>query len=84
MIFAAIGHAMGDKRLHPETLNSIPTHEGAILAGHRVIFEHVSAEALGRRRKGQYQITVEGPAFAGRWCFLSGKLERLSRRAAAI
>jgi hypothetical protein len=80
-IFAAIGKAMGDKRLHPDTLKSISRASGSILSGHQVIVEHVPGKDIGRR-KGRYQITVEGPAFGGRWHFWSGKLEKLSRAAA--
>jgi hypothetical protein len=80
-IFTAIGEAMGDKRLHPETLNSVSSTFGSILSGHQVIIEHVPARDVGGR-KGRYRITVEGPAFGGRWQFWSGKLEKLSRAAA--
>lgn len=80
-MFAAIGRAMGDKRLRPETLRSIPSAFGSILPGHQVTVSHISGKALGRR-KGHYELLVEGPAFAGRWRFVSGKLERLSRFAA--
>jgi hypothetical protein len=82
VILAAIGQAMGGKRLHPETLRSVPSRFGGILSGHQVTIEHISAKELGRRRKGRYQITVEGPVFGGQWGFRSGELERLSRAAA--
>jgi hypothetical protein len=81
-IFASIGHAMGEKRLHPDTLKNLPSGFGSILPGHQVTVRHVPAIEFGRRRKGQYHITVEGPALAGGWRFYSGKLERLSRLAA--
>ena len=80
-ILAAIGRAMGDGRLYPETLKSIPSGFGSILSDHQVIIEHVSGKELDSR-KGQYRITVEGPAFAGQWGFRSGHLEKLSRAAA--
>jgi hypothetical protein len=80
-ILAAIGQAMGDKRLHPETLKAVPNGLGSILSGHQVIIEHFPGRVFGRR-KGRYQITVEGPAFAGKWGFRSGHLEKLSRAVA--
>jgi hypothetical protein len=80
-ILAAIGQAMGDKRLYPETLKSIPSAFGSILSGHQVIIEHISGKELGHR-KGRYRITVEGPVFAGGWGFRSGDLEKLARAAA--
>jgi hypothetical protein len=80
-IFAAIGQAMGEKRLHPDTLTMIPSGVESVLPGHQVTVEHVSAKDLGRRKTGQYRIRVEGPALAGGWRFYPGKLERLSRLA---
>jgi hypothetical protein len=80
-ILVAIGQAMGDKRLYPKTLKSIPSAFGSILSGHQVIIEHISGKELGHR-KGRYRITVEGPVFAGGWGFRSGDLEKLARAAA--
>ena len=76
-MFSAIGRVMDEKRLRPETLVGIPTGFGSILPDHQVNIEHISGEHLGRR-KGHYVLTVEGPIFAGRWRFMSGKLEKLS------
>jgi hypothetical protein len=81
-IFAAIGRAMGEKRLTPETLLSVPSGFGSILDGHEVSVKHVSGKSLGRR-KGYYQIDVEGPRFAGQWKLSSGELEKLSALARA-
>jgi len=78
--FTVIGRAMGGKRLSPETLHSVPSTFGSVLPGHQVAISHVSGKELGRR-KGHYRLLVDGPAFAGRWKFSSGKLERLSRSA---
>jgi hypothetical protein len=80
-IFAAIGRALGERRLTPETLEAIPKEFGAILPAHLVAIFHVPARDLGRRRKGQYRVRVDGPIFGGGWHFSSGKLERLSRLA---
>jgi hypothetical protein len=70
-IFAAIGSAMGGRRLSPETLKSVqmPNDEFTI--------SHVSAKERGWKR-GQYRISMAG----GRWNFSSGRLEKLSRAAA--
>jgi hypothetical protein len=69
-IFAAIGMAMGDGRLTPDTLKSVrlPNDEFTIC--------HVSAEDAGRTR-GHYRISMAG----GQWTFRSGTLEKLSRGA---
>lgn len=80
-LFGAVGQAMSDGRLHPRTLEALPKGFGSILPSHDVQIFHVAAKELGRRRKGQYRVEVRGPAFAGRWHFSSGKLERLSRLA---
>jgi hypothetical protein len=80
-MFAAIGRAMDSKRLHPHALRSIPNAFGSILPDHQVTISHVSGMTLGRR-KGYYAIIVEGPAFGGRWTFLSGRLEKLAKAAA--
>src|SRR5580704_7383244 len=82
-ILAAIGQAMGDKRLHPDTLKSIPSGFGSILRDHQVIVEHLSMKEFGSR-KNRYRITVEGPVFGGQWGFRSGDLEKLSRAAAVM
>ena len=79
-IFLAIGRAMGDARLRPETLRSVPSEFGSILAEHKVEVTHVSGKTLNRR-KGFYLIDVDGPRFGGHWKFSSGQLERLSRSA---
>jgi hypothetical protein len=81
-LFAAVGRATGEGRLHPHTLEALPKEFGSILPGHQVEVSHISAQELGRRRKGRYRIIVHGPAFGGGWAFASGKLERLSRLAA--
>jgi hypothetical protein len=70
-IFAAVGVAMGDRRLTRDTLKSVrlPNDEFAIC--------HVSAEKAGRKR-GHYRISMAG----GQWTFRSGALGKLSRQAA--
>src|SRR5690348_9793728 len=76
-VFAAIGRAMGHKRLVPETLRLVPNAFGGILPDHLVGVIHVSGKLMGRR-KGHYLFEIEGPVFAGRWGpFPSGKLENL-------
>jgi hypothetical protein len=70
-VFAAIGAAMGGKRLTPETLQSVQLPDNRFSVG------HVSGNEIGRR-KGYYLITIKG----GQWKFTSGRLERLCRSAA--
>ena len=79
-ILTVIGRAMAESRLSPSILNSVPKEFGAILPSHKVTVRHVRGKELGRR-KGNYRIEVEGPRLAGRWVFVSGALERLSRSA---
>jgi len=69
-IFAAIGVALGERRLTPDTLRSVrlPNDEFTIC--------HVSAEEAGWKR-GHYRISMAG----GEWKFRSGTLEKLSRAA---
>jgi hypothetical protein len=69
-IFAAVGIAIGDRRLTPETLKSVhmPNDEFKIC--------HVSGKEAGWKR-GHYIISMTG----GQWKFSSGRLEKLSRAA---
>jgi hypothetical protein len=83
-VFAAIGRAMGHKRLVPETLPLVPSSFGSVLPGHLVRVIHVPGKLIGRR-KGHYLFEIEGPVFAGRWGpFPSGKLEKLAKLAADV
>ena len=67
-IFAAVGAAMGEKRLTPETLKSVHMlNDGFVIA-------HVSGKEAGWRR-GHYRISMTG----GEWKFSSGKMEKLAR-----
>jgi hypothetical protein len=79
-VFAVIGRAMGEKRLSPGTLETIPTAQGSILADHRVTIIHVSGKDAGHKR-GHYIVTITGSRIDGRWSFRSGELETLSRSA---
>jgi hypothetical protein len=69
-VFAAVGNAMGERRLTPETLKSVR------LADDQFSISHVPGTDIGSR-KGYYLISTDG----GRWKFLSGKLQRLARAA---
>jgi hypothetical protein len=79
-VFAAIGQAMGERRLSPEMLDTIPTTHGSILADHQVTVSHVSGKDAGHKR-GHYIVTIIGSRIDGRWSFRSGELEMLSRTA---
>lgn len=69
-IFAAVGVAIGERRLTPDTLRLVrlPNEEFTI--------QHISAGEAGRKR-GHYRISMAG----GAWNFRSGLLEKLSRAA---
>lgn len=79
-VLLVVGRAMCSGRLHPENLIALPVGLGAIVPDHIVTITHVRGSALGRR-KGRYQIEIEGPRCSGRWTFSSGQLERLARAA---
>jgi hypothetical protein len=70
-IFAAIGAAMGDRRLTPETLKSV------LMPNDEFTISHVSGREAGWK-SGYYKISMTG----GQWTFRSGRLEKLSRAAA--
>jgi len=70
-IFAAIGAAIGERRLTPETLKSVH------LLNDEFTISHVSRREAGWKR-GHYKISIAG----GQWRFQSGRLEKLSRAAA--
>jgi hypothetical protein len=70
-IFAAVGRAMDEKRLTPETLNLVQ------MPNDQFTISHVARNDFSRKT-GHCQISTYG----GRWTFRSGKLERLCRAAA--
>ena len=74
-VFDAIRDVMRSDRLYPDDLLKLSRQVGAILPNHSVVVEHVSGKELASR-KGRYVITIEGPAFAGKWSFTSGELEK--------
>ena len=81
-VFAALGQAMGGKRLTPKALLAFPNVHGSVLPDHDVVLRHTAGKE-NRKRKGFYTLEIDGPRFAGRWRFMSGELEVLSRSAAA-
>ncbi|MGZ2501752.1 hypothetical protein EHI47_11660 [Rhizobium leguminosarum] len=80
-ILVQIGKALGTKRLHPSILNELG-HGINVIPNHKATLRHVSGKVLGRR-KGYYEIWVEGPNISGRWKFTSGDLELISSQLAA-
>lgn len=70
-IFAAVGRAMGEKRLTPETLKLVRMPDD------QFTISHVARNDVSRKT-GYYQISTCG----GRWKFRSGHLEKLCRAAA--
>ncbi len=75
--FANLGRVLGHAQLNPEILERV-SRDG--LPNHKIIFEHKPGKELGAR-KGMYTLVISGPAFAGKWSFLSGLLEKLARAA---
>jgi hypothetical protein len=79
-VFAAIGAAMGEKRLHPDLLKHIPMRVGDIIPEHLVVVRHLSGAEAGHAGN-RYEISIEGQQYIGGWAFRSGELERLARAA---
>ncbi|RVG52477.1 hypothetical protein [Sinorhizobium meliloti] len=74
-VLIALGRELGGRRLHPSLLRGFESRTD-IIADHVSSIRHIRGEDLGRR-KGFYQITIEGPRFSGTWNFFSGELEDL-------
>lgn len=74
-VLIALGRELGGQRLHPSLLRGFESRTD-IIADHVSSIRHIRGEDLGRR-KGFYQITIEGPRFSGTWNFFSGELEDL-------
>ncbi|RVE84751.1 hypothetical protein [Sinorhizobium meliloti] len=74
-VLIALGRELGGRRLHPSLLRGFESRTD-IIADHVSSVRHIRGEDLGRR-KGFYQITIEGPRFSGTWNFFSGELEDL-------
>jgi hypothetical protein len=81
-VLTAVGQAMAGKRLSPDILRHLSEGSDSILPKHLVRLVHLSGKEVDRR-KGHYELHIEGPAYAGRWLFTSGQLEKLGRSAAA-
>ncbi|MBA9034941.1 hypothetical protein [Rhizobium leguminosarum] len=75
-ILVHIGKTLGTRRLHPTILNELGDGIN-VIPNHKATLTHVSGKVLGRR-KGYYEICVEGPNISGRWKFTSGDLELIS------
>jgi hypothetical protein len=69
---------MGERRLVPDMLVSIPGDRGSIVAGHRVTIEYLSGKRSGPR-SGQYIVTILGPQINACWKFRPIELEQLAR-----
>ena len=74
IVFAAVRRAMGAGRLHPASLNVIPSAFGAVLPDHTVEIVHRLKGEIGQTA-GFYQIIITGSRWAGgRWTLRSGEL----------
>ena len=69
---------MGDRRLVPAMLASIPDDRGRIVAGHRVALGYVTGKRPGPR-SGHYTVTILGPQINACWKFRPIELEQLAR-----
>jgi len=76
-ILQALGRAIEERQLYPETLAQIPQGYD-VWPNHFVSLYHRSGHDLGQR-KGKYVIEIVGPVYAGLWSFQSGQLEILAR-----
>ncbi|MCA1365963.1 hypothetical protein I6F15_00905 [Bradyrhizobium sp. BRP14] len=74
-VLIALGKELNGRRLHPTLIRAFESRSD-IIADHVSSIRHIPGEAHGRR-KGFYQITIEGPRFSGTWNFFSGELEDL-------
>jgi hypothetical protein len=83
-VFAALGRAIGEQQLRPESIARLPQGSGAIVEGHVVKITHRAGRELGEKR-GRYTIEIRGARWldGGEWTFLSGHLEGLARGAKA-
>ncbi|HLK25069.1 MAG TPA: hypothetical protein VKT30_10450 [Caulobacteraceae bacterium] len=77
-VFRAVGSSMGDRRLAPGMLDSIPADRGKLVAGHRVSIGYMNGKRPGPR-SGHYIVTIEGPHINACWRFRPIELERLAR-----
>lgn len=80
-VFAVIGRSMGDKRLLPDVLATLPDTCGAVVAAHRATVVYVAGKRAGPR-SGHYIVTIVGPRINACWKFRSIDLEKLSRAVA--
>jgi hypothetical protein len=77
-VFAAIGRAMGERKLTPAVVQALPSGRSAIVAGHQVSVAHSPGRRAGPRT-GHYVITVTGGQINVCWRFRAFELEKLSR-----
>jgi hypothetical protein len=69
---------MGDKRLVPDMLSSVPSARGQVVAGHSISISYTMGRRAGPRT-GRYVISIVGPRINARSYFRPFELERLSR-----
>jgi hypothetical protein len=74
-VLIALGRELNGRRLHPTLIHAFDSRSD-IITDHVASIRHISGKEHGRR-KGFYQITVEGPRFSGTWNFLAGELQDL-------
>jgi hypothetical protein len=77
-VFAAVGKAIGDRRLMPEMLASISDDRGRVVAGHRITIQYVAGKRSGPRA-GRYILTIQGQRINACWRFRPIELEQLAR-----
>jgi hypothetical protein len=77
-VFAAVGRAMGERKLTPAILNAVPEGRSAIVAGHQVSIVHAPSPR-GGPRTGYYVITITGGQINVCWRLRTVELETLSR-----
>lgn len=72
----ALGRELNGRRLDPTLIRAFESRSD-IIADHVSSIRHIPGEEQGRR-KGFYQLKIEGPRLNGTWNFFSGELEDLA------
>jgi hypothetical protein len=79
-VFVLLGTLLAGRRLHPGIAADIGPYLDGAIPDHVVTIRHISGKTIGRR-KGYYEIQIEGPKLSGGWYFSSGQLEKLANLA---
>jgi hypothetical protein len=76
-VFAAIGKSLGERRLTPAVVATVPCERGRIIAGHEVGIQHIQGRRGGAR--SAYVVTILGPQINACWKLRPFEIEQLAR-----